>query len=305
MIRDLVLVKIADYSVKLTCGERGRAEKGNSLAVIETKKCRRTREQSSISFPYVDLNAAVDVARAIFDLCGTAPCDINSLATDLNDSMGGAFRLKTSAARIFDLVEKRGRSELQLTDAGVAIVEKNSDALVKADAFLRVPLYAAVYQKFRDRKLPHRPLLEDEMKELGVPPKQVDKARQVFERSARQAGLLDVSDNRLIHPRVSQPQIGNNSRIAPAAMLDVDGRYASLAAAEPVFRSRLKATDPLIVGLVEHLPAAGSAWSLADRVAWLRLASSIFDVSYTAGGGEIEIRVGASAEPLDTLPDEG
>jgi hypothetical protein len=262
------------------------------LKQIDAKKIRRTREQSSISFPYVDLCAAVDVARAIFEKCGTAPCDLGRLATDYSDPASGAFRLKTSAARIFDLVEKRGRSELQLTDAGVALVEKDNDPVARADAFLRVPLYAAVYQKYRDRKLPHRQLLENEMKDLGVPSKQVDKARQVFERSARQAGLLDVADNRLVHPRLSRPQIGNNSRIAAESMLDVDGRYASLAAAETSLGGRFKSADPLIVGLVERLPVAGTAWSDAERIAWLRLASSIFDVSYTTGSGAIEIRVG-------------
>lgn len=275
------------------------------MSVIEATKYRRTREQSSISFPYVDLCAAVDVARAIFELCGTEPCDLSKLAIDLNDSMGGAFRLKTSAARIFDLVEKRGRSELQLTEAGVAIVEKEHDSTVRADAFLRVPLYAAVYQKYHDRKLPHRHRLEDEMKELGVPPKQVDKARQVFERSARQAGLLDISDNRLVHPRVNEPQIGNNSRITANSMLDVDGRFANLTAAEPAVLGRLRHADPLIVGLVERLPVAGAPWSDNDRVAWLRLASSIFDVSYTSGGGAIEIKLGNEHLPLDVAGSAG
>jgi hypothetical protein len=258
---------------------------------------RRSREQSSISFPYVDLSAAVGIARAIYDRRGTSPCDLNELAGDLNESVGGAFRLKTSAARIFDLVEKRGRSEVQLTDSGIAVIEKDGELNPRADAFLSVPLYAAIFHKYHDRKLPQRHMLEDEMRDLGVPTKQVDKARQVFERSARQAGVLDIRDNRLVRPDSAAPQIRNNSRIAPDAMMDTDNRVASRSASEAALLANARHTDPLIVGLVDRLPAAGSAWTDAERVAWLRLASSIFDVTYTLGTGHIEIRA-STVDPV-------
>ena len=283
-------------------GKEVKSQKWAARSGVREVKLRRIREQSSISFPYVDLSAAVDVARAIYERSGTAPCDLNALADDLNETIGGAFRLKTSAARIFDLVEKRGRSGVQLTDGGVAVVEQQDDPIPKAGAFLRVPLYAALFQKYHDRKLPQRHHLEDEMRSLGVPPKQVDKARQVFERSARQAGVLDVSDNRLVRPAPKQPQIRNNSRIAPESMIDVDGRFTNMASSESGLLSRFRPSDPLIVGLVERLPAAGSAWTDAERIAWLKLANSIFDVTYTSGTGHIEIRVTAEPASTDDTP---
>jgi hypothetical protein len=282
--------------------------KANVMTVddMTTTEKRRGREQSSISFPYVDLYAAIEVARAVYHRCGTEPCDLNELADELEHGGSGTFRLRTAAARIFDLVEKRGRSEVQLTGAGVAIVESDDDSAVKADAFLRVPLYAAVYEKYHDRKLPQRHRLEDEMRKMGVPPKQVDKARQVFERSARQAGLFDVGDQRLVHPRSIRPRIGNNSRIAPEAMMDVDGRYAHLTQLEAGDAARSHQEDPLLVGLMERLPQFGSVWTDADRIAWLKLASSIFDVAYREGTGGIEIRLGRAlleAAPSESDPD--
>jgi len=239
------------------------------------------------------LYAAVEVARAIYDRCGDASCDLNDLASDLDEGGGGAFRLKTSAARIFDLIEKRGRSEACLTEAGRQVVVDDAPG-AKAQAFLRVPLYSAVYDKFKNSRLPPKNLLETEMRNLGVPVKQVDKARQVFERSARQAGFFEVGDSRLVRPTDlqmvnSQPQIRNNRDLAQRPMMDTEDRFDSYVAEAGLHRYRRD--DPLIVGLVERLPVAGSSWSDEARIAWLRLASSIFDVAYADGSGQIEIRL--------------
>ena len=44
--------------------------------------------------------------------------------------------------------------------------------------------------------------LERETAQLGVAVKQTDKARQVFERSARQASFFGAGPDRLVRPRV-------------------------------------------------------------------------------------------------------
>lgn len=263
-----------------------------------TKVKRRKREQSSIAFPYVDLSAAAEVARAIYDRYGNDTCDLNDLAADLDDGSGGAFRLKTSAARIFDLIEKRGRSEARITDNGKQVIDEAESVSAKAHAFLKVPLYSAVYDKYKNSRLPHKQALDDELKNMGVPAKQVDKARQVFERSARQAGFFESSDNRLIIPSQNKPQIRNNSSLARSSMMDTEDRFESYIA-EAGMQARLRRDDPLIVGLVDRLPSAGSPWNDEARIAWLRLASSIFDVAYTDGSGQIEIKLAIDPANLD------
>lgn len=272
------------------------------MAEMDPQRRQRSREQSSISFPYVDLYAAIEVAQAIHERSGTGSCDLNSLAGEFGDYIGGAFRLKTSAARIFDLVEKRGRSEVRLTESGRQILSEEQSGPAKAEAFLRVPLYAAVYSKHKGGKLPQRRDLETEMKELGVPAKQVDKARQVFERSARQAGFFDSADNRLVFPASAKPQIGNTSIVAGPSMMDSDERIESFLA-DTALLSRFRRDDPLIVGLVERLPATGSAWSDEARIAWLRLANSIFNVTFTEGSGQIEIGI-SGAGTDETNPND-
>ncbi len=235
------------------------------------------------------------MARAIYDRCGEEACDLNDLAADLEDGSGGAFRLKTSAARIFELIEKRGRSEARLTDNGKLVIDEGRDVTAKAQAFLRVPLYSAVYDKFKNTRLPPKQVLDDELKNMGVPAKQVDKARQVFERSARQAGFFESSDNRLVIPTRNQPQIRNKSGLAPSPMMDTEDRFESYIA-EAGLQNRFRRDDPLIVGLMDRLPTAGSSWNDDARVAWLRLASSIFDVTYSDGTGQIEIKLTAGSD---------
>jgi transcriptional regulator with XRE-family HTH domain len=39
-------------------------------------------------------------------------------------------------------------------------------------------------------------------------------------------------------------------------------------------------TDPMILGLLSHLPTAGSIWSKADRKRWLQLLEGCFDLIY-------------------------
>lgn len=54
----------------------------------------------------------------------------------------------------------------------------------------------------------------------------------------------------------------------------------------------LIATDPMIQGLVDRLPAADGIWSLDDRAKWLRTAASVFGLVYKTGDDERrEIRI--------------
>lgn len=54
--------------------------------------------------------------------------------------------------------------------------------------------------------------------------------------------------------------------------------------------------DRLLAALIARLPAATAPWGRDDRVAWLRLTASAFDVVYGACGG-IDISAGADGAP--------
>lgn len=251
----------------------------------------KSREQSTIAFPYLDLDAAAEVASAVYSRSGYSPCDLDELAAEMGQVISGAFRLKTGTAKIFDVIDKDGRSSVKLTDLGKQIVADDTRRAARVEAFMRVPLYSAIYDKYKGQKLPPMKALEREMASLGVAPKQADKARQAFERSARQAGFFEAGDDRLVRPKIE-----------PLAKLDTgdEAERSSQQRERDGERERRRRDDdrngggpqdPLIVGLVKRLPESGSAWDSDARAAWLRLATSIFDVVYTDGSEPITINV--------------
>lgn len=242
------------------------------------------REQSTILFPYLDLDAAVEVARALYARSGLGACDLDELAAEMKQVISGAFRLKTGTAKTFDLTVKESKSNIKLSDLGRQIVSPETERAARAEAFLRVPLYAAVYDKYKGHMLPPPKALEREMLGLGVSSKQTDKARQAFERSAKQAGYFEAGEDRLVRPRVDLP-----TKKVEEAEDDDKGEKDKFKGRDGNSGGNGGEKDPLIVGLIDRLPPAGAEWDDDARAAWLRLATTIFDVIYTGGKGEVTI----------------
>jgi hypothetical protein len=161
----------------------------------------RQHDRSTIEFPYMDLDTAVEAARAVYSRAGLGSCELDELAAEMGQTMSGAFRMKTSTARLFGFLEKEGRGTLRLTELGRKLANSETEAEARAMAFVNIPLYRAIYEKYRGHLLPPTKALEREMAALGVAPKQTDKARQAFERSAKQAGFFAQSEDRLVQPR--------------------------------------------------------------------------------------------------------
>jgi hypothetical protein len=161
----------------------------------------RQNDRSTIEFPYLDIDAGVEVAKAVYARAGLSSCDLPELAAQMKQTVSGSFRMKTAAARLFGFVEKDGRGSFKLTELGQRAVKADAESEARAAAFLTVPLYRGIYEKYRGHHLPPTKALEREMGGLGVAPKQTDKARQVFERSARQAGFFAEGEDRLVQPR--------------------------------------------------------------------------------------------------------
>jgi hypothetical protein len=69
-------------------------------------------------------------------------------------------------------------------------VDPQQEREARARAFLSVPLYKAIYDKYKGGVLPPAAALERDVVGLGVAEKQTGRARQVFERSAEQTGFL-------------------------------------------------------------------------------------------------------------------
>ena len=224
------------------------------------------RERSTIVFPYGDLDEAITVATAIQRNVGTAQCDLDQVAGWMNQTVtSGAFRTKVNSARIFGLV-KTGQGKLALTPLGHQIVNPETEAAARVEAFLNVPLYAAIFTAYKGGALPPTAVgLERHMAELGVATKQTDKARQAFQRSALQAGFFREGNNKLVRPGLppaeqSQMDKGGNGGDGG------DGGDSTL--------------HPLIQGLVRELPAAQTAWPESAQTEWIEAAKAIFKLIY-------------------------
>ena len=178
-----------------------------SIADQKSGKDEERRERSSISFPYGDLDHAVEFAMAVREVGSAQGCLIEQLAGHLQVSpTGGAFLSRLACARKFGLVAPE-RGAVRLTPIGLRIVDASQNAGAKVDAFLAVPLYQKIYEKYRSYTLPPSGALEREMGALGVCVfKQTGKARQAFERSAMQAGFFRAGEDRLTLPVLKAPR---------------------------------------------------------------------------------------------------
>jgi hypothetical protein len=229
------------------------------------------RSQSTIEFPYMDLESAVEVAANVHEIGGSS-CDWDQLAARMGQAaQGGGFRQKLIGARTFGVVSY-DRGKVNLTALGLRIVDQQQAKAAKVEAFLSVPLYRAIYEKFKGNSLPPQAGLEREMVNLGVAPKQSDKARQAFQRSAKQAGFFEFGIDRLVSPPL------NGGAQAAAAVSPAPEKPRELSAGGGGGDD----LHPFIKGLLQKLPAPESEWPVEQRAKWLTTAMNIFDLMYTA-----------------------
>lgn len=223
----------------------------------------RSTVRSTIGFPYGDLQDAISVALALHDHYG-GRATADQLAAALNSTVkSGTFRLRMATARTFGVIE--GKGTISLSELGRRIVDPATEAQARAEAFLRVPLYAAVYESHKGATLPGDRGLEAEMRELGVIAKQVGKARQAFQRSADQAGFFGQGKGRLVAP-ASAPMVAPAPEGAPRSPRPQGGG--------------LDTADPLIIGLFRKLPAPNMRWPEGEQAKWLELAKHILPAVY-------------------------
>jgi hypothetical protein len=226
------------------------------------------RERSTVEFPYLDLDAAVEVAQAVHQVGGSS-CGWDQVAAQMGQTAtGGGFRMRVMTAKTFGLVTY-GQGIVTLTDLGKRLNDPQQEKAAKADSFLKVELYNKIYEQFKNGILPPADALENEIVKMGVAPKQKGKARQAFQRSANSAGYFWSGPNRLVRPAirgsatpVHAPEVGPEKLPKKKEKEDEDRRH------------------PLIEGLLNELPEPKSEWTTEDRKKWLEMASGIFNVIY-------------------------
>ena len=237
--------------------------------------------RSEIAFPYASMEDAFSVVQALADVGVELSRDQLSAKMAFPTS---SFNVRLGAARMFGLIYATKEGFLGLTKDGrrIASNDFNEAALARRDAFLNVALYRRTFEAFQGRNFPDPSALEEHFARLGVAPKQTDKARSAFERSALYAGFFHAGRNRLVEPIINRKP----TTTAQEAQSDrISEKTVSRSLPD-------EANQSLIKGLLERLPPADSGWSLDARARWLRaLAVNLAVIYGPEDEVELEIKV--------------
>jgi len=242
----------------------------SASAKAETKdadaETAQTRQRSAIQFPYNHFDDAAKIAGGIHDNVGNGTCAPAQLAAWTSQSpKSSGFRMQLAAARLFGLIEGEGET-LRLAALGKQLHDPNTSRKAKADAFLNVPLFAALYQSHKDGVLPPAAALEREIAELGVAVKQKDRARQVFERSADQTGFFAFGKNRLVMPAIAVKDGDEKKDEIPKGG---GGGGGGGTGGGNGGKDEL-GLDPLLLELLRKIPRTGEAWPKDKRIRWFK-----------------------------------
>ena len=242
---------------------------------INDEQTAASRSKSKISFVYNDLEAALGLADKLQTSAGMA-CEVKQLASWMNQSVsGGTFRSILSAAKSFGLVESQQVGMVSLTKLGRSALDSTERPNALAESFLRVPLHAEMYQQFQGSSLPPPAAVERHMESLGIPPKQKERARQTFTKSAQFAGFIDQSTGRFIRP-ATVPAV-------PASELQKSGGDGGDGGGLDL--------DPLLVALLRKIPRVGKEWPQEPRARWFRTFAMNVSQIYDTGDDVVDLAI--------------
>jgi hypothetical protein len=246
----------------------------SSKAAPVGAKAEGKRFRSEIEFPYADLEQAVELAHTIHTKAGSS-CETDELAAWMGQTAsGGTFRTRVGAARMFGLVETGG-GRVTLTQPGRDVLDgSGSERAARVAAFLNVELFRVMYDQYKGNALPPPPALERQMEQLGVSPKQKERARQTFMKSATYAGFIDATSGRFVKPGIVTKE--ETPRVAGEQQIPFGGGDGG------------GPNDPVLKALIQKLPKQGP-WSSEERANWMRMMTMAFDMAYGPGDWVIQI----------------
>lgn len=142
-----------------------------------------------------------------------------------------------------------------------------------------------MYEKNKGYALPPPAAIERQMVELGVPLKQKERARQVFQKSAALAQFIDPGSGRF-----TKPAVGDRPKEAEAPPKERSKGGGD----EPPTSEH----HPFVAGLLSELPPMNDYkdWRIEDQAEWLRAAASIFKL-LSKQQGRIKIEVVGEKTP--------
>lgn len=259
-----------------------------TLDNAKSQSATKTRQRSTIAFPYMSLSDAEAMAQAIHTNVGNGDCSIHQLSAWIKQSAkSSGFRTQIAAARLFGVIESEGVNTYRLTTLGRRLVDPSNARGSRAEAFLAVPLFHALFDKHKDGILPPAAALEREIASVGVAEKQKNKARQVFERSAEQAAFFEHGKNRLVMPGVAS----NDEKLPPGGKGGGGGNSLNL--------------DPLLLALLQKIPSSAEDWPAEKRVRWFRTFAMNVSQVYDEDDKPVELNISLASGDKPLTCEEG
>ena len=158
-----------------------------------TNSARKTRQRSVYLFPAYGFTTALDIARRVEESGGGSLTE-ETLALNLGlSAKSSGFRLKSLAARQFQLISKQGDTLITTPVAKAIFKPTSGDDAQRGyrEAFLSIPLFQAVAERYRGQRLPDSQTLRNVLeREFYVEHARVQQAERMLLDSARDAHLL-------------------------------------------------------------------------------------------------------------------
>jgi hypothetical protein len=171
---------------------------------------------------------------------------------------------------MFGLIET-GQGRVALTQLGRDVLDDSGNGrTARVTAFLNVELFRVMYDQYKANVLPPPPAIERQVAQLGVSPKQTERARQTFMKSAQYAGFIDASSGRFVKPGIAAKEEATQHNAD-------DGKKRGSGSGG---NENPPDIDPIIEGLLKRLPESGDVWPEADRKLWLQLLEGSFKLIY-------------------------
>jgi len=136
-----------------------------------------------------------------------------------------------------------------------------------------------MYDQYKGSALPPPPAIERQVTELGVSPKQKERARQTFMKSAQYAGFIDASTGRFVKPGVAQADTVREEKPLRERGGGDGGGSDDLN------------LDPLLVALLKKIPDAEKGWPAAQRVRWFRTFAMNVSQIYDGDAEPVEMKI--------------
>lgn len=175
-----------------------------------------------IDYPRASLARSLDAAAAVDSLGGK--CSAEMCAEKMGMKIGGGFKSIISAARKFNLIDT-SKGHLTVTDLYKAIkysYTEEEKLRYIGEAFLSVPDFQELYQRFLNQRLPLEFFDRLLIREFGVDPSIASRVASYFTEGAKLVGILD-DNNILVGESSSAPAVQEVERIEAVDIENTNG----------------------------------------------------------------------------------